>query len=203
MDKKDNSSLEVKHEDIQTAAWQDEFTREFLVSSEETEEGYYTFKSGIDGYTMLYPVNAIMDPTYYQYEDTDNEVIYFWEDRKQENYGYYMKGRYENNKTTQFIDSNLRFLIGSEKLITTKDFEKNIIEDKDIYFAEFRQNINEDKNGFYLTFLGYVKSHSNHKAISLEYSSTCLSETEECKLDVNQERERAKKIFHSVNFSPS
>ena len=53
------------------------------------------------------------------------------------------------------------------------------------------------------SFLGYIKSRTSDQAIGLEYSSTCLSETEECKLKLVQERERAKKIFHSVRFTPS
>jgi len=40
--KKDSLSTEVEQEDLQIAAWQDEFTRVFLVSSEETEKGYYS-----------------------------------------------------------------------------------------------------------------------------------------------------------------
>src|SRR5690625_7923114 len=41
-----------------TIAMQDEFTREFMSSAEEEEEGYYLFESKTGGYTMLYPVNS-------------------------------------------------------------------------------------------------------------------------------------------------
>ena len=197
-----NSTTNAQVEEVQTAALQDDFTKEFIPSTEEVEEGYYTFESGVGGYTMLYPVNAVMDQTYYQYQGQDNEVIYFWEDREVENYGYSVVGNYEDRKITQLIDANLDLLIGSTDLLTPQDFEKYTKEDNDIYFAEYRQNINKDKNGFYLHFLGYIKSQTTDKAIRLEYSSTCISKTEECHLDLAQERERAKKIFHSVRFNP-
>jgi len=41
-----------------TIAFQDEFTREFIKSPEEVEDGYYLFESKTGGYTMLFPVNA-------------------------------------------------------------------------------------------------------------------------------------------------
>lgn len=197
-----NSNNHSGEEEIQTAALQDDFTKEFITSKEETEKGYYTFKSNVGGYTMLYPVNAVMDQTYYQYRGQEYEAIYFGEGREEENYGYSVVGNFENRKVTQSIDSNLDLLIGSTDLLTPQDFEKYTVEDNDVYFAEYRQDINNDKNGFYLHFLGYIKSQTTDKAISLEYSSTCISKTEECNLDLTEERERAKKIFHSVRFNP-
>lgn len=194
---------EATEKEVQTLALQDDFTKEFIPSTEEAEEGYYTFESGVGGYTMLYPVNAVMDQTYYQYRGQEYEVILFGEGREKENYGYSVRGRFEDGKMAQLIDSNLDFLIGSKKLITTEDFEKYTRGDNEIYFAEYKNNINNNKNGYYLNFLGYIKSQTSDKAIGLTYSSTCLSETEECKLDLKQERERAKKIFHSVRFTSS
>ncbi|MDL4840514.1 hypothetical protein QQS35_08660, partial [Aquibacillus sp. LR5S19] len=45
----------------ETKAFQDEFTREFMDSTEEVKDGYYLFRSKTDGYTMLFPENAEMD----------------------------------------------------------------------------------------------------------------------------------------------
>ncbi|WP_332651856.1 hypothetical protein [Lysinibacillus sp. 54212] len=197
-----NSGSSSKEKEQQTLALQDEFTKEFIPSTKETEEGYYTFESGVGGYTMLYPVNAVMDQTYYQYRDQDYEAIYFGEDREAENYGYSVIGHFDDQEATEWIEENLELLIGSEKSLTPEDFEKYQIEDNDIYFADFKQDINDNENGYYLHFLGYVKSQTSDKALGLTYSSTCISETAECKLDLIQERERAKKIFHSVRFNP-
>ncbi|WP_332651858.1 hypothetical protein, partial [Lysinibacillus sp. 54212] len=202
MNTNDSSGTNSKEKEPQTLALQDEFTSRFLTSSKEVQDGYYELKSGIDGYTLLFPVNATLDQTFYQYRDQEYEAIYFWEDREKENYGYFVKGRFEDRKITQLIDSNLDLLIGSEKSLAPEDFEKYEIEENDVYFAEFKQNIIDNEKGYYLHFLGYVKSQTSDKAIALSYSSTCISETEECKLKLDQERERAKKIFHSVRFNP-
>ncbi|WP_332651682.1 hypothetical protein, partial [Lysinibacillus sp. 54212] len=196
-----NTSSTSPEKKLLTAALQDDFTKEFIPSSKETEEGYYTFESGVGGYTMLFPINAVMDQTYYQYRDQEYEAIFFGEGREEENNGYSVVGHFEDRKITRLIDSNLDLMIGSKKLITTEDFEKYTIRDNDIYFAEYKHNIDDDKNGYNLNFLGYIKSRTSDKAIRLTYSSTCLSKTEECHLDLAQERERAKKIFHSVRFT--
>ncbi|WP_332651854.1 hypothetical protein [Lysinibacillus sp. 54212] len=197
-----NISNTSPEKEAQTLALQDEYTKEFIPSSKETEEGYYTFESGVGGYTMLYPVNAVMDQVFYQYRGQNYEAFYFGEGREEENYGYSVVGHYDDREATEWIDANLELLIGSEKSLTPEDFEKYKIEDNDIYFTEYRHNINDDENGFYLVFLGYINSRTSDKAIGLEYSSTCLSKTEECNLKLDQERNRAKKIFHSVRFNP-
>ena len=49
-----------------TVALQDDFTREFIASPEEVEEGYYLFESKTGGYTMWYPKNAKLDQTFYK-----------------------------------------------------------------------------------------------------------------------------------------
>ncbi|MGM9949956.1 MAG: hypothetical protein ACI33P_07500 [Lysinibacillus sp.] len=62
--KKEADNQETVQEEQQSStslALQDDFTKEFIPSTEEAEEGYYTFESGVGGYTTLYPVNAVMD----------------------------------------------------------------------------------------------------------------------------------------------
>ncbi|OHR73236.1 hypothetical protein HMPREF3291_20040 [Bacillus sp. HMSC76G11] len=55
----------------ETEAIIDEFTREFMASSKEVEEGYYTFQSKTKGYTMLFPENAkISSGDYEQIENS-------------------------------------------------------------------------------------------------------------------------------------
>lgn len=53
-----------------TIAMQDDFTREFMASAEEIEEGYYLFESKTAGYTMLYPVNSKQSKMSYEKKKT-------------------------------------------------------------------------------------------------------------------------------------
>lgn len=46
-------------------AFQDEFTREFLQSTEETREGYYLFMSGTGAYKMDFPAGGIVSEKSY------------------------------------------------------------------------------------------------------------------------------------------
>src|SRR5699024_5796917 len=56
-------------------AFQDDFTREFMSSLEEVEDGYYLFESKTGGDTMMYPENATMNQTYYQKNKGTFETI--------------------------------------------------------------------------------------------------------------------------------
>ena len=193
---------EATEKEVQTLALQDDFTKEFIPSTEEAD-GYYELKSGIDGYTMLFPVNATMDQTYYQYRGQSYEAIYFSETQEENNYSYSVRGRFEDRDISQWIESNLDLLIGSTDSITVEDFEKYTVNNNDVYFAEYTQETSEKKDGFTYHFLSYVKSQANNKAMSISYSSSCVNEKENCALNQDLERERAKKIFHSVRFTPS
>ncbi|AIF42806.1 hypothetical protein [Virgibacillus sp. SK37] len=46
-------------------AFEDEFTREFLQSTEETREGYYSFLSGAGAYKMDFPASGIVSEKSY------------------------------------------------------------------------------------------------------------------------------------------
>lgn len=41
-----------------TVAFQNEFTKSFLESSEEVNKGHYLFKSETEGFTVHFPINA-------------------------------------------------------------------------------------------------------------------------------------------------
>src|SRR5690625_7503619 len=62
-------------------AFEDDFTREFIASEKEVEDGYYEFKSKTGMYTMLLLRNAIMTKMVYQIlSDTTETLEYYVED---------------------------------------------------------------------------------------------------------------------------
>ena len=196
-----NSTTNAQVEEVQTAALQDDFTKEFIPSTEETEEGYYTFESGVGGYTMLYPVNALMDQAYYQYRGQDFEAFYFWESKEKENSRYYVQGTFEDEESTEWNDSYLNLLIGSANL-NIEDFEHYEMNGNDVYFAPYIHEINDNKNGFFYNFFSFVKDQDSNKAMSIIYGANCLEEDQECSLDMEKERKKAEKIIHSIRFNP-
>ena len=67
----------VSAEDLpDTRAMQDEFTRSFLKTTEEVEEGYYLFVSSIDHYEMYLPkLGLIGEKGYYGKKGSEQFII--------------------------------------------------------------------------------------------------------------------------------
>ena len=72
----------------ETSAFKDDFTREFMVSTEEVQEGYYQFKSKTEGYTMLFPVNAKVGALAFGLNQDVFETYSFGEQVKEKNLAY-------------------------------------------------------------------------------------------------------------------
>src|SRR5690625_5638329 len=81
-----------------TIAMQDEFTREFMASAEEEEEGYYLFESKTGGYTMLYPVNSKQSRSYYEKANDSFEALHFGEGKESANVPYFIQSTYNRWK---------------------------------------------------------------------------------------------------------
>ncbi|MDQ0273320.1 hypothetical protein [Cytobacillus purgationiresistens] len=83
-----------------TRAYQDEFTREFLQSPEEIEEGFYQFKSKTEGYTMWFPKDAKVSEAGFESNQDVFETFSFGEQVKKENLSFYYKITYNQNVLT-------------------------------------------------------------------------------------------------------
>src|SRR5699024_12315518 len=68
---------DMKEEDLpDVRAFNDEFTREFLQSTEETEEGFYPFLSKTGKYKMDFPAGGVIDDRSYLVKESDHEEIH-------------------------------------------------------------------------------------------------------------------------------
>src|SRR5690625_6755165 len=74
-----------------TIAMQDDFTRGFMASTEEEEEGYYIFESKTGGYTMLYPVNSNLGQIYYKKVNESFKTLHFGESKERSKVTYFIK----------------------------------------------------------------------------------------------------------------
>ncbi|MGG3792639.1 hypothetical protein ABEU90_17590, partial [Geobacillus thermodenitrificans] len=68
-----------------TVAFQNEYTRKFLVSPKEVKDGYYLFRSQTGGFTMLFPEEARMDEGFYERHKEDYEDLTIIGSRQKEN----------------------------------------------------------------------------------------------------------------------
>ncbi|WP_203289220.1 hypothetical protein [Metabacillus sp. cB07] len=189
---KDNGKVEQQSMP-ETEAFKDEFTREFMKSTEETEEGFYTFESKTRGYTMLFPINAIISTMDYEQIKTAYEALSYSEDVDDENISYFMTVIFENSSDTDDIQINLGIL--SDVSGYEGDYKKYTSAEKTIYFGEKRN----EEDGYY-SYIAYIKSDVSNKAVSLTYNSNCLDDGNSCELPGLSEKEKIKKIVDSINF---
>jgi hypothetical protein len=181
-----------------TVAFQDKFTREFMVSPKEVKEGYYLFKSKTGGYTMLYPKNAKMDRMFYEKHKKYYESIHLGGGRERENISNYMIVTYENAPITEDIDVNLDLL--STYVHHNGKYIKFLSGDNTIYFGKNEQHISNDNNDIAYYFFSYVKSNHSHQAVRFIYAVLCKDENQKCSIDVQKEEERAKMFMKSIKF---
>jgi len=182
-----------------TTAFQDEFTREFIKSPEEVENGYYLFESKTGRYSMLFPVNAKMDNMYYERNENYFETLIFGESIEDENKDFVVEITFSEKGNTEWIESNLELLAASVKY--NGDFKKYKNNNNDIYYAETTIKFNEKENGTNFVYLSFVNSRDSYKSIRFAYISKCLSDTQNCILQTEKERATAKKIVDSIIFN--
>jgi hypothetical protein len=182
-----------------TVAFQDEFTREFMVSPKEVKEGYYLFKSRTGGFTMWFPKDAKISNMFYEKHDKYYESSRFGGVRKQENVTYAVDMVYENRNITNVIDVNLSLL--SDYADYNGEYTKIEGDSSTIYFAKNEQHIsvNNKKNIVYY-FFSYVKSNYSPQAVRFIYWVKCEDIARGCHIDVDKEEERAKMLMKSIEF---
>lgn len=152
-DKKNNSDPKPNETLPNTAAYQDSFTREFMVSPEEVEEEFYLFKSGTSGFTMLFPVDAKMN----------DEEIEIHGNNPEFKTQYLIRLRYFNEESTNWVDSYLK--LTSSYNGYDGEYGQYSINDNTIYYAESKDIYPEYKNGTVFRFFGYYKANKSNQAI--------------------------------------
>ncbi|WHY78025.1 hypothetical protein QNH20_02320 [Neobacillus sp. WH10] len=179
-----------------TRAFQDEFTREFIESPKEVQEGYYRFKSRTGGYSMLYPKNAVVSDAGYEKNKDFFETLSFGEQVKEENLSFYYKMTFEDRTKTNDIDINLTLL--SEYAGYEGEYETFEHDGKTYYYA--KDTSTEDKVTYY-SFFSYIKPKNSDKALSFFVDSTCTKQSKKCNLKPEELEEKFLSMMKSVNFS--
>ncbi|KEZ49287.1 hypothetical protein [Metabacillus indicus] len=178
-----------------TEAFKDEFTRGFMKSNKETEEGFYTFESRTEAYSMLFPVRAVISDIEYEVNGDSFEAFSIGEDKEEENYSYYIKVIFEDKKTTKNITGKLNVL--SDMAGYTGEYRKEAGKEFDVYHAS-KEEMNYGKN--VVTHLAYIKDKKTNKAISFNFNGGCTDEEKPCGLDSKNRNESFEKIVKSLIF---
>lgn len=151
-----------------TKAMQDEFTRSFLKSTKETEDGYYSFVSGTNQFEMYLPTDSVIGEQGYKQNEGYEQ---FRLGVKRESYEVGVTIEYISHLKKDNLDTNLSLLEGSmnKKL----DFNKISKEGRDDYYASF----NMDGN---FGYAAYVQNTNDSGGILVFYLIECEDSSEKC-----------------------
>ncbi|MEN2440528.1 lipoprotein YvcA [Bacillus sp. JR_21] len=197
-----NKTEAVKPKDMdpkdlpQVPAFQDEKTREYMVSTKEEQPGYYLLESKLQGFRMLFPEDA-------EYSDSEtsktNESLFFDSFNKKTNIVMNASVKFYQNESFINEPENMLDII-SGKNEYKGDFEKLETKDKDIYFASRQENFDKEETPSYI-FLGYIKS-KKQDYLGMEYSFmfSCSANVNTCKQNPKDNEEKVKKIINSTTF---
>ncbi|MDR0139069.1 hypothetical protein RFW18_15035 [Metabacillus idriensis] len=177
----------------ETEAFKDEFTREFMASGEEVEEGFYSFESKTNGYTMLFPRNAVISKGNYEIQEDKYETLTFGEKLEDKNISYYIKLTFEDNSNTVDTDIKLRQL--SKSTGYSGNFESEDMNENTVYYSSDKPEETD-----YYFYLAYIKSKQSDKAIRLTYFSNCSEEEKNCELLSKDVDEKINSLIESINL---
>ena len=119
-----------------TIAFKDNLTRKYLNSNKEVIKDYYTFKSMTGGYSMYFPVNAVVSQEGLALNSDVFETFRFNEEDTSKQLVYDYKVTYEDRPITSDIDLNFALLandVGYEG-----NYEQFNHEGKTYYYTKHR-----------------------------------------------------------------
>ncbi|GGK09518.1 hypothetical protein GCM10007063_34990 [Lentibacillus kapialis] len=168
-------------------AFQDEFTREFLQSTEETRDGYYPFLSGTGKYKMDFPAGGVIGEKGYAL--------------KKKKYEGYLIGVEQGNGLGLSIKINYYSQLGNKDMELDMlasqfdnklNFEKVSLESSTLYIAAF-----EDSKDYY----GYAAILENSKGdgIHVIFETEC-TEPEKCRGSKQAMQKEMEKWIRSITF---
>jgi hypothetical protein len=186
----------------QVTAFQDEKTREFMVSTKEEEPGYYLLEGKSKRFRMLFPENRQYMVRRSSYVSENEETIGYDSYDEDSNITFdmqvsYFKGHSFIGKT----DVMLEMISGDNGY--DGEFQEQQIQDKEIYIA-FMKTVYEEleiKNNYDYNYFGLIRP-INNKNEGMDFSITvsCKDDTKGCSLKENNAREKVDKIIQSIQF---
>ncbi|MDL4842639.1 hypothetical protein [Aquibacillus rhizosphaerae] len=183
----------------ETKAFQDEFTREFMDSTEEVKDGYYLFRSKTDGYTMLFPKDAeILDSPIYERDKDFFEFVNFVDYSREQNYNYEYDIMY-SMYGEEGVEVSLKGL--SRRVGYSGEYQEIEGENTRIYYAKEQELYKSDeRERTVYGFFSYIVPKGGAVGVEFIYSSHCYVE-EACNIEPEKEEEKALMLMKSVQFN--
>ncbi|MTH55073.1 hypothetical protein GKZ89_16840 [Bacillus mangrovi] len=176
------------------AAVEDTFTRGYLTSAKEKEKGFYEFKSKTDGYSMLFPAEAVLSNEFgNERKGNDMEAVMFTATLEKADMN--TQSIYENLPITSDIAANLDLL--STSVSYDGRFEEVNKEDRSIYYGKKTTDLDDAVAYSYFSF---IKAKDGNQGVRFMYSATCKKADRSCVSNSEKHEQIAKKIMESVTF---
>ncbi len=181
-----------------TLAAQDDYTRSFLVSTDEVEKDFYEMRTWTDAYSMWIPTNATLDKTFYEKSKKSWEKFLFaWNDLEG-NISYGIYAEFDDSKDSEVngLDSLTDFAQYEGEYIKTED------ENNAYYYGKKVKKVKnavEEEIPVY-SDIGFVKHKKSNKSMGVLYKHHCADWTDNCTADTDEIKENFWKMVKSVKF---
>ncbi|WP_071461383.1 hypothetical protein [Bacillus massilinigeriensis] len=175
----------------------EEFTRKFVYSGKEVEEGYYLLKSQIGGFTMLFPKNIKVTQFGYGRDGKEFEKLLFSEDMgKEKNVFNNGKIIYIDKPGSENIEVNLE--ITSDHMGYDGEYSEFKHKGKTYYYGKKVKNFKGEDGYFYFA---YIMNDSDNKAITFSITSSAKDSNKPSKAQKTVEEEVLKlmKLIEFIN----
>ncbi|MEK4711914.1 MULTISPECIES: hypothetical protein [Sporosarcina] len=181
-----------------TIAAQDEYTRSFLISTDEVADGHYAFKPWTEAYTMWIPTDATLDSVFYEKREKHWErFLYAWLDNE-ENLSYGVYGQFEDRPDSE--EMGLEHLSDFSKF--EGEYSKSEDENNIYYFGKRTSEVGEEgeeKIPVY-SHIGFIKDKNSDKALGILFNHHCSDWTTNCNADTKSIEEHFWELVKSVKF---
>ncbi|WP_399629180.1 hypothetical protein [Sporosarcina sp. SG10008] len=179
-------------------AAQDEFTRTFLVSTDEVAEGHYAFKPWTEAYTMWIPVDAKLSEGFYEKREKHWERFsYAWLDNE-ENLSYGLFAQFEDRPDSEVV--GLEHL--SDYAQYVGEYSKSDDENNIYYYGKSVYETGqegEEKIPVY-SHIGFIKHKNSDKALGILFDHHCSDWTTNCNADTKSIKDHFWGLVKSVKF---
>ncbi|WDF02180.1 hypothetical protein [Shouchella hunanensis] len=179
----------------QIDAFQNEYSRELMVSTEPVAEGFYLMRSKIDAFTIWFPEEAVFMDNASGVDGDHYEKLRISYENKNENRGYTGNFQYQyggNAKKPERILDNLRWRWEFEE-------EWNEVEEEEgtIFYGIKKMATNE------YVVMGYkVSIKQAPQVIEFVYDVSCVNkQADGCEINLEKEKEFALEWVKSIQFS--
>ncbi|PAE16131.1 hypothetical protein CHH91_10890 [Virgibacillus sp. 7505] len=174
-------------------AFQDEFTRDFLQSTEQTKKGYYPLLSGSNSFTMDFPKDMVISKESYNIQSSDKGETIVISYPSHQGKAFIIQSLSYSHSQLSAEDSKEQMVNSAGRELNFQAIESSN-EKQHIEIAEY-----EDDS---LSIIEALIWNDNNEAIQTHTTITCKEETnkEECTKSKEIQKEKALDMLKSIQL---